>query len=99
MMIVTHYVGPTDFKPGRVVAAANLDRRYRVVVSWDHSLSIKGNHDHAAWALLREMDKKMPEYASVRAGAYVRLYNEGGGYTYFKPYAMREAFEYQPEVA
>lgn len=43
--IVTHYVGPTDYRGARVVARCQAGR---VVVSWNYALDVDDNHEAAA---------------------------------------------------
>jgi hypothetical protein len=47
----THFLGPTDHRPSRVVAT-HLATRKRIVVSWDHALGILENHAAAAAKVL-----------------------------------------------
>ena len=48
--IETEYRGPTDRRGARVIARAQAGR---VVVPWDHALSIEENHDAACQAFVR----------------------------------------------
>lgn len=51
--IVTKYIGPTNFRPGRIKATAAAGS---VTVEWDHALNIDNNHARAAEALARKFD-------------------------------------------
>ena len=46
--ITTKYIGPTNYKPGRIKATCQAAK---ITVSWDHALSMEANHDMAALAL------------------------------------------------
>ena len=50
--ITTRYLGPTNTKPGRLVAQAEA---MRSVVPWDHSLNVNDNHKAAAEKLAHLM--------------------------------------------
>ena len=52
--IMTKYLGPTDYKGGRVKATATGGRT--VTLSWDYGLGIEGNHVAAAKALATKLD-------------------------------------------
>ena len=51
--ITTEYFGPTDRRGARVIARAQCGK---VVVCWDHALSVDDNHATAAMALVERMD-------------------------------------------
>lgn len=53
-VIITRYLGPTDYRGSRVVATHKRDngQTWRKVVSWDHALNSEQNHQAAAEALL-----------------------------------------------
>ncbi len=51
--ITTKYLGPTNFKPGRIVARCEARR---IVVSWDFALDVAANHREAAKELARRLD-------------------------------------------
>jgi hypothetical protein len=53
-VIVTRYLGPTNYRPSRVVATHQRDseKTYRVTLSWDDALNSEANHQAAADALL-----------------------------------------------
>lgn len=46
--IVTKYIGPTNYKPGRIKASCQAGS---ITVSWDHGLDVEKNHDAACLAL------------------------------------------------
>lgn len=48
--IRTRYAGPTDTRPGRIVAT-HCGKAARVVLSYDHTLNGVDNHRQAAQAL------------------------------------------------
>lgn len=50
--IQTRWIPPTNKKGARVSAQADGGR---VVVSWDHSLNVDGNHIHAATTLANKL--------------------------------------------
>lgn len=50
--ITTKYLGPTNFRGGRIKAQAWAGS---ITVSWDHALDTDGNHDAAALALVRKL--------------------------------------------
>jgi hypothetical protein len=52
--IITRYLGPTNYKPSRIVATHKRDNEtvWRKVISWDHALDSAANHQVAAQALL-----------------------------------------------
>jgi len=54
-VIVTRYLGPTDYKGSRVVATHKRDGEttWRKVIDWDHALNGPENHAAAAAALLQ----------------------------------------------
>ena len=45
--IFTKYLGPTNFRGGRIVAKCGNGR---TIVQWNHEIGIQENHDAAAWA-------------------------------------------------
>lgn len=51
--IITKYVGPTDTKPGRIIAKCAAARH---VHNWDYALSVDQNHDAAAKALAEKLE-------------------------------------------
>jgi hypothetical protein len=53
-VIITRYLGPTNYLGSRVVATHRRDNEttYRKAVSWDHALNAEQNHRAAANALL-----------------------------------------------
>jgi hypothetical protein len=51
--IQTRFLGPTNHRGARVVAWCDAGR---LVVSWDHSLSVEPNHAAAASALRVKLD-------------------------------------------
>jgi hypothetical protein len=57
-VIITRYLGPTDYRGARVVATHKRDssrsqcQPWRKMLSWDHALSPEANHEAVAQALL-----------------------------------------------
>jgi len=51
-MIITSYLGPTNFRPSRVSAAHNGQR---ATVEWDHGLDSLQNHAIAAEKLVKKI--------------------------------------------
>jgi hypothetical protein len=57
-VIITRYLGPTDYRPSRIVATHRREssrgdcRPWRKVTGWDHALNAPENHQAAAEALL-----------------------------------------------
>jgi len=50
--ITTKYLGPTQRRPGRIVAVTSHHKeRKSVTVSWDHAISSELNHRSAAYML------------------------------------------------
>lgn len=47
--IVTKYLGPTDHRGSRIMCKAQAGR---MMVPWDHSLDVGGNHRRAAMAFV-----------------------------------------------
>ncbi len=47
----TRYIGPTNYRPARV-SAKHITTGKRVIVSWDHELDTRENHEAAALKLL-----------------------------------------------
>lgn len=70
-MIRTRYAGPTDRSGSRVVAT-HVTSRKRKIVSWDHSLDVLENHEHAAKVLLGSIDRS--------SGRLYHASEDGGGY-------------------
>lgn len=50
--IVTKYVGPTNYRPGRVKATCGAGS---TMVEWEHALNTDANHTAAAKALCEKM--------------------------------------------
>ena len=46
--IITRYLGPTNYKPSRIVAQCEAGR---IIVSWKHGESVQNNHRAACEAL------------------------------------------------
>lgn len=53
-VIITRYLGPTDYKGSRVVATHQRDSgtKWRAVINWDDAIDSADNHQLAAEALL-----------------------------------------------
>jgi hypothetical protein len=57
-IIITRYLGPTDYRPSRIVATHRREssrsdcRPWRKITEWDHTLNAPENHRAAAEALL-----------------------------------------------
>lgn len=51
--IETKYIGPTNFRGGRIVARCEAER---ISVSYDHALGLVENHMAAAQALAKKLD-------------------------------------------
>lgn len=56
--IETAFLGPTDHKPSRVTATCKRDseKTYRKVICYSHGYSSEQNHEHAALALMEDID-------------------------------------------
>lgn len=52
MAIETKYIGPTNYRPGRVKAVSDAGSLTR---AWDHALGVQENHHAAAVALAERM--------------------------------------------
>ena len=54
-LIITRYLGPTNYRGSRVVATHKRDSEtvWRVTLSWDHVLNSTENHQAAAVALMQ----------------------------------------------
>ena len=50
--IITHFIGPTNFRGPRVSAKADAGR---IVVNWNYALSVEANHRAAAEALANKL--------------------------------------------
>ena len=50
--IRTHYIGPTNYRPGRIKATCQAGQ---ITVSWDHGLNPTENHREAARALREKL--------------------------------------------
>jgi len=68
--ITTRYMGPTNYRPGRVKAMAQAGS---VTLEWDHALNTDANHARAAKALRDKFD-----WQGVWFGAGL----PGAGYVY-----------------
>lgn len=51
--IRTRYVGPTNHRPGRVIASAAPGK---IITSWDHDLGVVDNHVAAAKAFAEKYE-------------------------------------------
>lgn len=53
-LIITRYLGPTNYRGSRVVATHKRDSEttWRITLSWDHALTDSQNHQAAAMALV-----------------------------------------------
>lgn len=69
--IETYYIGPTNYKPGRVKARAYSSS---AVVEWDYALNIECNHRRAAMALIQK--NAWPVTGWIQGGAA----GKDGGY-------------------
>ena len=76
--IRTNYLGPTNTMGARISATMDSPRE-RVVVGYDHAISISENHARAAVALVAKLWERMPrtyEVVNLIQGAY------DGGYVF-----------------
>lgn len=86
-MVRTAYIGPTNYKPGRVKAwslGAGNRPGFRIVVSWDHGKDVRENHEAAAVALLAKIDSER-SYGTAADFAYDTIIGsseDGGGYVF-----------------
>lgn len=92
--IRTKYIGPTNYRGSRVVAATgdvrpSTGRPDRLVMSWRDDLDSEGNHKRAAEALAR----KLGWYGSWAAGY------ESRGWTFVNVTRGGEAFVVRPAGA
>lgn len=77
MIIRTKYLGPTNYKPGRIKATTLSGKS--VTIPWDHAKNIDGNHRVAASACL---DAHGADSAFSR-DRYSCFWDEGGGAVFF----------------
>jgi hypothetical protein len=72
--IRTRYVGPSNTRPGRIIADAG-DRASRVTVEYDHALNPTQNHAYAAVLVTRKMGWNDAQYHTpLVGGAYDNVY-------------------------
>lgn len=71
MIIRTKYLGPTNYRGGRVKASTISGKS--VTLDWDHGANVETNHKRAAIALAGQMEWP---------GRWVGCSNEGGGYLF-----------------
>lgn len=75
-VITTHFLAPTNHRPGRVKATAAVGS---VVLEWDNALSIDANHMAAAKALAEKMEWRASWYGGGMPGhngyAFVQSYS------------------------
>jgi hypothetical protein len=62
--IVTTFHGPTNHRGSRIIAKCDAARR---TYSWDYTLGVEANHEHAAIALATELG--WLERLTIRSGA------------------------------
>lgn len=53
--IQTKYLGPTNNRPGRILAKCDAGK---LVTSWDHDYDVQGNHELACAALRKTLDRR-----------------------------------------
>ena len=51
--ITTYFLGPTDYRPSRVVAKSAAG--HKITLSWEHALNPEKNHGAAALALMAKL--------------------------------------------
>jgi lysyl-tRNA synthetase class I len=71
MFIRTKYLGPTNYRGGRVKASTITGKS--VTVDWDHGANVEANHTRAAIELAKRMEWP---------GRWVGLSNDSGGYAF-----------------
>jgi hypothetical protein len=63
--IITKWLGPTNFKPGRIKATADAGS---LTMSWDHGLNADANHRKAAEALRNKLGWNTEFYGTLEGG-------------------------------
>ncbi len=76
--IRTHYVGPTNTKPGRIVATA--EGGHRLSISYDHEFSQEGAHAKAAIALCHKLGWSGALISGGFADCYVFCFDSSNRY-------------------
>lgn len=71
--IRTRYIGPTNTKPGRIVADAG-DAASRVTVEYDDSLNVTDNHATAAEAVRDKMGWRGGHFTGLVGGELGDMY-------------------------
>ena len=96
--IVTKYIGPTNFKSGRVKATASAGS---ITVEWDHSLSINANHAAAAKALANKFNWSGEWYGGGMPNGNGNCYVSAdlGGIEAFLTYTKERKTEKSPLLA
>ena len=92
MIIRTKYLGPTNYRPGRVKATMRTGRgdTLAATLGWDHSLRIYENHQAAMRAVLAKYDDQDP--GQIRLTRWDPHWDEDGGYVFLTP-VPGESFE------
>lgn len=88
--ILTKYTGPTNTKGSRILARCQA---MRIVVGFDYSLDIEGNHVAAAAELCRRMDAQcVKKYGSKPGGAWTtpRITGQLPDHSYAHVFAPQE---------
>lgn len=74
--IFTKYLGPTNFRGGRIIAKCGKER---TTVQWDHAIGVQENHDAAAWAATAKFLESAVTFKDLhRVDGVTRIFQYGG---------------------
>lgn len=84
MLITTKYIGPTNYRPGRVKAQMRQPNGVTLSITRerDHELSVTDNHKGAMPALVEKWDGDNAKFRDCRATSWAAHYGADGGYVF-----------------
>lgn len=84
MIITTKYIGPTNYRPGRVKASLPTftGPAISATLEWDHSKNIFDNHKSAMLVALAKWDARNPGHVKLRNDCWTAHDANGGGYLF-----------------
>ncbi len=74
--IFTKYLGPTNFRGGRIIAKCGNER---TTAQWDHAIGVQENHDAAAWSAVAKFLETTVVFKDLhREDEIVKVFQYGG---------------------
>lgn len=79
-VITTRYIGPTNYRPGRIRATSTNGEK--ITVSWNHDIGMDENHTAAAVELSKRLDAQYGETRSVSRIIRGNLPSKNAGFVF-----------------